>query len=205
MHSYKFIVALLFAFLAVSYASDVPALAARKDRNATRSKGNDSIEKTCKEMSKLTFLTSLAANQTKLDQLVAKGKMDTAKVDGLKAKAAAAMPKLQALTSNTTLTTECATLNADKQMKKQCKQMKKLKKFANLASNTTAMEAFAAHKKLNGTQVGNLKKKLQKMETELKALQANTTLTDFCKQMKQGKGAASPNGTLKFVPREHNG
>jgi hypothetical protein len=207
MHSFRVLIALLFAFVAMSYASDMPELQAREDRNATHhkggekggNKGGDSVKKTCKEMSKLTFLTTLAANQTKLDELVAKGKMNATKVDELKAKAAAATTKLQTLTSNTTLTAECAMMNANMEMKHQCKEMKKLQKFTMLASNTTAMDAFAAHKKLNATQVDHLKATLQTMGTKLKALQANTTLTAFCKQMKQAKGTANPDGTLTFV------
>jgi hypothetical protein len=205
MRSFRVLVVLLFAFVAVSYASDMPELEARKDRNATHSKGEDSIKKTCKEMRKLTLLTSFAANQTKLDELVAKGKMNATNVDKLKAKAAAATTKLQTLTSNTTLTSECASMNANMEMKQQCKEMKKLQKLTMLASNTTAMDAFAAHKKLNETQVDHLKEKLQKMETKLKALQANTTLTAFCKPMKQAKGAASPDGMLYIcIQKEQN-
>jgi hypothetical protein len=196
MHSFRVLLAFLFAFLALTYASEIPALEARKDGNATRSKddkGNGSIKKACKEMSKLTFLTSLAANQTKLDELVAKGKMNAAKVDALKAKATAAAPKLQALSSNTTLTAECATLDENKKMEKECKHMKKLQGFADLANNATAMNAFAAHKKLNATQVDHLMEGLQDKAAKLKALQANTTLTDFCTK---GKAVASPGGML---------
>jgi hypothetical protein len=202
MHSFRFLVAFLFAFLALSYASEIPELEARKDGNATRSKDDkgDSIKKACKEMGKLTFLTSLAANQTKLDELVAKGKMTAAKVDALKAKATAAAPKLQALSSNTTLTAECATLDANKKMEKECKHMKKLQGFANLANNDTAMNAFAARKKLNGTQVDHLKEGLQDKVAKLKALQANTTLTDFCTK---GKAVASPGSTLLSTYRKY--
>jgi hypothetical protein len=196
MHSFKFIVALLFAFLAVSYASEIPALEVRKDRNATHTKDDKdgkSVKKACQKMGELTLLTSLAANQTKLDELVAKGKMDAAKVDALKAKAAAAAPKLQALTSNTTLTAECATLETNKKMEKECKHMKKLQGLVDLANNATAISAFAAHKKLNATQIDKLKAGLQGKEAKLKDLQANTTLTAFCSK---GKAVASPGGTL---------
>jgi hypothetical protein len=205
MHSFRVLLAFLFAFVALSYASEFPALEARKDGNATRSKGDKgdgSVKKACKEMSKLTFLTSLAANQTKLDELVAKGKMNTAKVDALKAKATAAAPKLQALSSNTTLTAECATLDANEKMKMECKNMKKLQGLADLANNATAMKAFAAHKKLNATQVDHLMEGLQDKATKLKALQANTTLTNFCTK---GKAVASPGGTLISAYEKHTG
>jgi hypothetical protein len=199
MRSLTVLVAFLFAFVATSYASGIPVLEARKDRNATRSHGGDTTKMACKEMRKLTALTTLAGNQTKLDELVAKGKLDTAKVDALKKKAADATTKLQTLSSNTTLTSECAAIDAQGQMKSQCKQMKSLQKLAKLASNTTAMDAFAAKKNLNSTQVDGLKNKLQKADTKLKALEANTTLTDFCKQMKQGKESSGTDGEFVFT------
>jgi hypothetical protein len=194
MRSLTVLVAILFAFVATSYASSFPVIEARKDSNATRSQGGDNTKMACKEMRQLTALTSLASNQTKLDELVAKGKLDTAKVDALKKKAADASTKLQTMSSNTTLTSECAAIDAQGQMKQQCKQMKRLQKLAKLASNTTTMDAFAAKKNLNSTQVDGLKDKLQKADTKLKTLEANATLTDFCKQMKQGKQAAGAEG-----------
>lgn len=184
MRSLSLLVSLLFAFMATTYASDLPALETRKDRNATRS-GGDSTKSACKQMQKLTALTMLASNQTKLDELVAKGKLDTAKVDELKKKAAEATTKLQTMSSNATLTSECAAIQAKGQMKRECGQMKRLQRMANLANNATAMADFAAKRNLTSTQVDNLKKKAQGAETKLKALETNTTLTDFCKQNKQ--------------------
>lgn len=197
MRSFSVLVALLFAFVATSYAADLTILEARKDRNETRSRSGDTTQKACKEMRKLTVLTSLAANQTKLDTLITEGKIDTAKADKLKKEAADAAPKLQALTSNSTLVDECATIDAEGHMKQQCKQMKRLQRLAKLAGNATAMDAFAAKQNLNSTQVDGLKSKVQKAETKLKALEANTTLTDFCTQMKQGQQSGGADGKLK--------
>jgi hypothetical protein len=204
MRSFSVLIALLFAFVATSYASidfNLPTLQVRKDGNRTRSNGGDSTKMACKQIKSLTILTSLAANQTKLDELVAKGKMDAAKIDALKAKAADATTKLQTLSSNTTLTTECAAIAAKGKMKKECGQMKQLQKLANLASNTTAMDAYVAKHKLNSTQADGLKTKLQKAETKLKDLQSNTTLTDFCKEMKQagGKETSGKSTCLKML------
>jgi hypothetical protein len=197
MRSFSILTALLFAFVATSYATDMTILDARKVHNETRSRGGDTTQKACKEMRKLTVLTSLAANQTKLDTLVAEGKIDTAKADKLKKEAAAAAPKLQALTANSTLVDECATIDAEGHMTQQCKQMKRLQRLAKLAGNATAMDAFAAKQNLNATQVDGLENKVQEAETKLKALEANATLTDFCKQMKQGQQSGGADGKLK--------
>lgn len=186
MRSFTILVALLFAFIALSYASDLPTLEVRKGRNETRSRNGSSTDQVCKELRKLTQLTSLAVNQTKLDSLVAAGKLNTAKVDELKKKANEAAPKLQALTSNSTLVNECATINTNKHMQHQCNQIKHLQRLARLAGNATAVDVFAADRNLNATEVDGLKSKVQKAETKLKALEANVTLTEFCGQMKQG-------------------
>ncbi|KAJ4374383.1 hypothetical protein N0V83_003124 [Neocucurbitaria cava] len=183
------VVAFLFAFVTISYAFPTFGsvnLAVRKD-NGT-SKGGDTTKSACKQMQKLTHLTELAANQTKLDELVAKGKMNTTEVDALKAKAADASTKLQTLESNSTLTTECAVIEADQQSKQECRQMKELTKLAALADNQTAMDALVAKKGLNSTQMDKLMARIQKAETKLQTLSSNTTLTDFCATLKQSKG-----------------
>jgi hypothetical protein len=199
MHPFNILVSLLFAFATTSYASPEPAfhtIEVRKERNSTDSRG----DKSCAQIRKFTFLTSLASNQTKLDTLVSSGKMSTKKADEIKAKAVDANTKLKTLTSNSTLTAECATINADRKVKQECKQMKRWEKLAKLASNTTALNAFAASTKMNGTAVDALKARLQKVETKLKEAQANTTLTDFCKQMKQANGKpANADGESKFI------
>jgi hypothetical protein len=200
MRSFSVLLAVLFALVATSYASidfHLPTLEVRKDRNSTKQNGGDSTKMKCKQIKSLTALTSLAANQTKLDELVAKGKMDTAKVDALKEKAVDATAKLQTLSSNTTLTTECAAIDAKGKMVKECGQMKRLQKLAKLATNATAMDAFSTKHKLNATQVDGLKTKLQNVETKVKAMESNTTLTDFCKQMKQAGGKETSTGSGK--------
>ncbi|KAF2024794.1 hypothetical protein EK21DRAFT_77920 [Setomelanomma holmii] len=191
MHSLK---VLLFAFAATSYAFPnigFTSLEVRKDRNGTHTKGADTIKQACKQMAKLTHLTELAANQTKLDELVAKGKLNSTEVDALKTKATDATTKLQTMASNTTLTTECAAIDAEQKTVSECKQMKQLQKLANLASNTTALDAMVSKKSLNSTEVDKLKEKISKAQTKLQTLSSNTTLTDFCAQRQQGKGTTS--------------
>lgn len=196
MRSFKVI---LFAFVACSYAfpsMGFNALEIRKDRNGTHSNGGNPTKQACKQITKLTQLTELAANQTKLDELVAKGKMNATEIDQLKAKAAEATTKLQTMESNTTLTSECAAINAERKTVQECKQMNKLQKLANLANNATALDAMVAKKELNTTEVDKLKEKIQSAQTKLQTLSSNTTLTDFCAQRQEGKGTANADGKL---------
>lgn len=193
MHSFSILLTLLFAFAATSYAwpsIDFPTLEPRKQHgNGTNSNNPERVlEKSCAKMRKLTVLSEIANNQTKLDEWVAKGKLDTAEVDTLKAKAANATTELQTMQSNTTLVGECAVVDAERKSVSECQQMKKLTKLAALAGNETAMAAFEQKKNLNETGIENLKVKITEAETKLKELQSNTTLTDFCAQRQQQKG-----------------
>lgn len=198
MRSFKVLLTLLFAFFTTSYAwpsADFAALEVRRDRggNGTNSNGNPT-KKACRQLSKLTKLTELAANQTKLDELVAKGRMNATDVEVLKTEAAEATTKLQTLSANTTLTGECAVINAEKETVGQCKQMNKLQKLADMAGNQTAMDAFVQKKGLNETSVEKLQEKIQQAETRLQEMQSNTTLTDFCAQRQQQKAQDSGDG-----------
>ncbi|KAH8725792.1 hypothetical protein GQ44DRAFT_771749 [Phaeosphaeriaceae sp. PMI808] len=205
MRSYSLLIAFLFALVATSFAtagvenadfeiSDFESsdLESRGNRNSTKSNGGNTVKGACKTMKKLMRITQLASNQTKLDSLVSEGKLTTAKVDELKKKAADAGPKLQAMSTNTTLATECTRIAAESQMKGACKQMKKLQKMADLVKNQTALDAFAAKHKLNGTRVDKLKAKVQKSQPKLTELSSNTTLTTFCAKKKSV--AADTNG-----------
>jgi midasin (ATPase involved in ribosome maturation) len=203
MRSFNFLLTLLFALFATSYAwVDTSGgfthgtLEARKGNkgNNTNGGGNgdgNTANKACKTLAKLTKLTELAANQTKLDAQVAKGKLTTEEVTEIKAKAANATTELQTMQSNTTLVQECETVAAHKAVVKSCKQMNKLEELANIASNQTAMDALVAKKGLNDTQVSKLMEKAANATTKLTEMQANTTLTDLCAQEQSQKGAAN--------------
>ncbi|KAL5119950.1 hypothetical protein ACEQ8H_002048 [Pleosporales sp. CAS-2024a] len=194
MHPSNILASILFAFAATAYATPEPVfhtLEVRKDHNGTKQHdGKDSTKKECATIRKLTMLANLASNQTKLDALMANGKLDAQKMADLKTKAANANTMLMTLTANTTLTSDCAVIDASEKTKSECKEMKVLSKLAQLASNTTALDALAAKKKMNSTMVDMFKTKLQKAETKLKDMQANTTLTNICNSLQQGKAKA---------------
>ncbi|KAF2997073.1 hypothetical protein E8E13_002429 [Curvularia kusanoi] len=210
MRFVNFLLGLILAFATASYAwpgNDYPSLEVRKEGkgNETRSNGaskhhngnstrTNSLKQTCKKMRTLQAVSQITANQTKLDSWVAAGKLDTAEVDALKAKAAAATTELQTLQSNTTLVTECATVNAERKSVMQCMQLKQLTKLATLAGNATALAAFGEKKGMNSTQMDKLKEKIANAPTKLKELMSNSTLTTFCTQHQKGKNDDSSSG-----------
>jgi hypothetical protein len=194
----------LFAFATTSYAwpgANFPTLEVRKDGNNTKT-GNSAqpLKRTCKKMRKLKMITSLASNQTKLDEWVANGMLTATKAKKIKAKASKATSKLQALQSNSTLVSQCAIVNADIDTKNQCKQMKMLTQLAELAGNETAMAEFQTRRDLNEALMEELREKIQDASKTLETMKANVTLTDFCKQRQQQKGAAGT-GTSKVLGR----
>jgi hypothetical protein len=200
MRSFSFMVALFFALVSSTYAwPELHLLETRKGgkNNGTSTKGmkgngtrGNSINGQCKQMAKLTKLTELASNQTKLDAMVAKGKINATEVEAIKTKATEATTKLATLTSNTTLVSECLVVDAHKKLVGQCKQMKKLTKLADLATNTTAKDAMVAKKELNATQITKLDEKIANATTKLTELMSNTTLTDLCTAEQSNKGTA---------------
>ena len=157
-----------------------------KKSNGTTS-GKNTVDKACAKMAKLTALTNLAANQTKLDAQLAKGKLNQTEIDDLKAKAANATTTLQTMQANTTLVSECAVVDAHQKVLGQCKQIKSLQKLSDLANNQTAMDALTQKKQLNDTQVAKLDERIANATAKLKEMQTNTTLTDLCASQQQGK------------------
>ncbi|KAF9700528.1 hypothetical protein EKO04_001899 [Ascochyta lentis] len=195
MRSFSFLLVLLFACAATSYAwpsVSFPTLEPRHHGNDTNSNNPERVlKKTCKKIRKLNVLSELANNQTKLDAWVAEGRLNTAEVDAIKAKAANSTAELQTLQSNTTLVGECAVVNAERKSIRQCRQMKWLAKLAALAGNDTAAAAFEKKKGLNETGIEKLKKKIAEASVKLQEMQSNTTLTSFCTQRQQQKGDGS--------------
>jgi nitrate reductase alpha subunit len=181
MRSVSFIATLLFTFFTLSFAAPdfIPILESRKNNNGTSAKGN-SVNKACRTMAKLEGLTKLAANTTKLDALVTKGKLNQTEVDAIKAKAANATSELATMTSNTTLVSECAVVSAHEKVVGECKAMKSLTKLAALANNQTAMDAFMAKHNITAAKMTKLEEKIGNASTKLQTLMSNTTLTDLC-------------------------
>lgn len=116
-------------FISFLFASVVSA----KDHgNSTSTKSQ------CKQIFKLTSITNLAANDTKLAQHFDNNQ--TA-IDAFKSKAAEAQTKLTGLSSNSTLMDECASIQAHSEQVKACGQIKRAEYMVALAANETALQA----------------------------------------------------------------
>ncbi|KAF2738860.1 hypothetical protein EJ04DRAFT_560509 [Polyplosphaeria fusca] len=194
MRSISFFLVALFAFAATSSAlvdvgvDFVPTLEARKAHKNNTAEGNPE-NRQCNRLARLTKLTALAANQTRLDALVAKGRLNETQVENIKAKAANATSTLQTMQSNTTLVQECEVVEAHKQVVRACKKMRVLDKLSTLANNQTAMNEFIATKQLNGTKLEKFQDSIGNATAKLQDLQKNTTLTNLCAQEQKAQGA----------------
>ncbi|KAK0634650.1 hypothetical protein B0T17DRAFT_12712 [Bombardia bombarda] len=148
----------------------------RNFKNATASAdGNGTSAKSaCRQLAHLTELTSLAANQTRLDEVT---KNNATRADTIKAKAATAATQLAALQANSTLLDTCNQVFAVSAMADSCDQIKELTKLQALVANQTALDEKS---KGNATRADSLKAKAAAGVTVLVELQANATLTQFC-------------------------
>ncbi|KAF1994678.1 hypothetical protein P154DRAFT_366472 [Amniculicola lignicola CBS 123094] len=194
MRSVSFLIVFFLAFASSAFAYNdfYASLQPRKNHNGT--KGN-SINKQCKTLNKLEKLTALASNQTKLDAMIANGKLDDAEVTELKAKAANATAELQTMMANSTLVSTCLVVDAHQKAVSECKTMSKWEKWAAMAGNTTAITALATKKGLNATQTTKLEEKIANATAKLQTMMANTTLVDLCntelKAVSGGEAASS--------------
>lgn len=209
----RLLLSLLFAFITAAAAfPQLHSLDARKDKNGTANAGghhkngtmSNSIAKECKQMDKMMALTKLAGNQTKLDDLVKKGKLNDAQVQALKDKAANVTTTLKTLQANTTLVDECNTFNANWAVKAQCMEMKKLTKWAALSKNQTAVDDLLAKKKLNGTEATKFKDQISKSQSKLQEMQSNSTLTGLCAKQKQEKGSDNSGASGSASPAKES-
>lgn len=141
--------------------------------NASNSTGT-STKSQCKEVSKLTSITELAANTTKLaDKL----KNNATKIAEFQAKAATATTELSTLQSNATLMTACNVIFAQEDMEESCGQMAEIQKANEIIANATLLAKVTDN---NATKADAFKAKVASKADELSALQSNTTLTTFC-------------------------
>lgn len=149
------------------------AVAKGNNKSAGNSTGT-STKAQCKQVEKLTFLTDVAANTTKLDKIT---KGNATKAADFQAKAAAATTQLQTLQSNATLMTACDAIFAVQQMSEQCGEMASIEKAQKIVANSTALDKVT---KGNTTKADAFKAKVAAKADTLTTLQANTTLTTYC-------------------------
>ncbi|KAE9968086.1 hypothetical protein EG328_004169 [Venturia inaequalis] len=159
-----------------------------KTKNSTH--GN-SEKKQCSELSRLTKLVDLVNNSTKLTELETKHNMTADKITKLKDSAAKATTRLTELQSNTTLTSQCAIVNAGDKLQGQCKEMKMLTKMMDVAGNATALSEMAAKKNWTDAETDKFKAHAANATMKLNKLKSNTTLVDACATVKKGSSSAS--------------
>jgi len=154
-------------------------------------KNGTSADFECAELSKLTKLTSLANNATALSELETKHNLTAAEISKIKESAANATTKLTKLQSNTTLTAQCAVVDAHQKVVKECKEMSKLMKLTSLVNNATAMSELETKHNLTASEISKIKEGAANATTKLTKLQSNTTLVAACSTIK----ATKTNGT----------
>lgn len=180
MRPYGLLVA-ISVFVAASYARpELPHFELQEASSTNADRAEQSVKGTCKRMAALTNLSTMAANQTRLDTLIAEKKLTQEQVDNILSKKDAINAELQQLSSNATLTAECGVINAHKTVVKGCQKLEKLEKLVELANNKTAYDEHLAGEVLNPKQTEQLKKNMETAELKLQELRSNSTLAELC-------------------------
>lgn len=128
----------------------------------------------CKQVNKLTQITDLAANTTKLAE---KADNNATLIAEFQAKAAKAKTTLDTLKTNATLIAACNAIFAEEDMQDSCDQMYELEAANQIINNATLLAEFTEN---NTTKADKFKAKVAKASAALPALQSNATLTAFC-------------------------
>ena len=126
----------------------------------------------CAKMARLTKLTAISKNSTEKAEVVSKAKnatMATEEID-------AAPAKLAAMTTNSTLVTECAVVDASLKLHDQCKTIRRLTKLTTIANNATEVAEIAGKSK-NATRTTD---QIKGAASKLATLTSNSTLMAAC-------------------------
>ncbi|KAL3426402.1 hypothetical protein PVAG01_03193 [Phlyctema vagabunda] len=150
------------------------------NNNGTKEVNDKSI---CKQYAKLTKLVDQASNTTKLES---KTKNNATKIAEIQAKASTASVKLTEMSSNATLVSTCAVIQAADDTKDDCEKMQKLQKSIDLVNNSTKLEAKT---KGNETKIAKLQAKATEATAKLAEMSSNTTLVDACSTIAADKAA----------------
>lgn len=140
-------------------------------------KGNGTVSRDsqCGELARLTRLTDLANNATRLDK-VTKG--NATRADEIRSQASAAAPTLQALQANTTLAGACERVFAVRATERDCRRLASMERLQRVVANETLLDARARN---NATWAAELRAKATADAAgPLPTLQGNATLTAFC-------------------------
>ena len=165
--------------------------------NDNSTKGVSEVDQ-CKEITSLAKFVSFASNTTMLDKIT---KDNATKVAEIQAKASTASAKLQTLTSNSTLMSDCQVKFAQEAEDDMCQQTFLLERFVKFAANTTAV---ASATKNNATKIADIELKASDAANKLQMLQSNSTLQAACPAVMQKDECKAMDGLEKFVALTNN-
>ena len=158
------------------------------------------IDKTCRRLRTLTKLDKIAHNETLMDTMTMRDKFAQQRIDWIKSNRADITAKLEELQSNSTLTAECDSLNAQRDAFRECKALNTLEKLVNSTNGQTGLNQGPTANFLNDEQKQGLQQKFEKALLKLQELKANATLMGLCNSdaVLQQNGAI---GSRKYSPK----
>jgi hypothetical protein len=126
---------------------------------------------------------------------------NTTKADDIKARATAAQPTLDSLTSNSTLMTNCAVIDAAQKEEDMCQETFALQAFVKFAANETAV---ASKTNNNATKIADIQLKASQAAAKLDILTSNSTLQAACPAVMQKDTCKFMDGLMKFIATAKN-
>ncbi|KAI4695999.1 uncharacterized protein J4E88_000170 [Alternaria novae-zelandiae] len=126
------------------------------------------------------YLNKIAHNETLMDTMIVRDKFAQKRIDWIKSNSDDITTKLDKLTSNSTLTAECDTFNAQRDAVRQCKALQALERLVNSTNGQTDFNGGPASDFLSDEQNQKLQQKFEKVELKLQQFRSNATLMGLC-------------------------
>jgi hypothetical protein len=182
----------------------VPLIVASDDSPSTVSvqplRGDDTIsspsdtdiERTCRRLRTLTKLNEIANNQTIPDMMNMPENLVQERIDWIRRNSADITARLDELTSNSTLTAECGTMDAQRDTARKCKALHTLERLVNPTDGQIGLGERPATDFLADAQEQKLQQRFEKAQLKLQELKTNATLMSFC----TGNAMLQQNGVI---------
>ncbi|KAI4683829.1 uncharacterized protein J4E84_006668 [Alternaria hordeiaustralica] len=180
----RFPILLITPFFTLIVASNDPfnnlSVQSLQSGDTTINTRDAEIDKTCRRLRTLTQLNRIAHNETLMDMMIMRDKFAQPRIDWIKSNSDDITAKLDKLTSNSTLTAECNTINAQRETARQCKALEILERLVNSTNGQPGTNPGPAADFLSDEQNQKLQQKFEKAELKLQQLRSNTTLMGLC-------------------------
>jgi len=180
----RFLILLITSFFTLIVASNNPfsnpSIQPPQGGDTTINPRDADINKTCIRLRTLTQLSKIANNKTLPETAEMRGKLTQQRIDWIENNRADITAKLDKLTSNSTLTTECDTISAQRVTARQCKALKILERLVNSTNGQPGTNPGPAADFLSDEQKQKLQQKFEKAEIKLQQLRSNATLMGLC-------------------------